>query len=89
MISFLIMPLTPALLPWCCVCRLAEVIRDKEEGQHLEELAAGGGKTKKAAKVRAEIRGVVRSWFHFKANILSITHGYKQRAILGTTQPVA
>jgi hypothetical protein len=30
---------------------LAEVIRDKEEGRHLEELAAGGGKTKKGAKV--------------------------------------
>lgn len=40
----------------CCRCRrLAEVIRDKEEGRHLEELAAGGGKTKKAAKVCAVV----------------------------------
>lgn len=37
--------------PTACPHRLAEVIRDKEEGRHLEELAAGGGKTKKAAKV--------------------------------------
>lgn len=44
----------PGMYQPCSVlsgCRLAEVIRDKEEGRHLEELAAGGGKTKKAAKV--------------------------------------
>lgn len=37
------------------VCRLAEFIKDKESdhqtANNLEELAAGGGKTRKAAKV--------------------------------------
>lgn len=45
---FILLPLLLLLPP---LFRLAEVIRDKEEGRHLEELAAGGGKTKKAAKV--------------------------------------
>lgn len=46
-----------SLLVDCPTCRLAEIIQEKESDRaaatNLQELAAGGGKTKKAAKVGA------------------------------------